>query len=48
MKSCEMDPPPLENFLNSFLSSGSKVMEWTLQDLTSGGNFGNSTFPGTV
>ena len=38
-------PPRLEKFLNAFLSSGSKVVEWTPQDLTSGGNFGNSTFP---
>ena len=29
MKSCGMDPPRLEKFLTSFLSSGSKVVEWT-------------------
>ena len=27
----------------TFLSSASKVVEWTLQVLTSGGNHGNST-----
>ena len=29
IKSCEMDPPGLEKNLNPFLSSGSKVVEWT-------------------
>ena len=30
-KSCGMDTPRLKKFLNSFLSSGSKIMEWTPQ-----------------
>ena len=48
VKSCGMDPP-LEKFWTSFLSSGSKVggMD-TSPSLTSGGNFGKSTFPCTV
>ena len=38
----------VEMFLNSFLISGSKVVEWTPKDLTSGGNLWNSTFAYTV
>ena len=41
-------PPRLEKFLTSFLSLGSKVVEWTPLELTSGGNLGKSTFPCTV
>ena len=29
MESCGVDPPGLEKFLNLFLRSGSKVVEWT-------------------
>ena len=43
-----MEPPRIGKFLNAFLSVGLEVVEWTPQDLTSGGNFGNSTFPCTV
>ena len=48
-KVVEWTPPGLEKFLNviSEFSIKSCWMEPTL-DLTSGGNFGNSTFPGTV
>ena len=40
--------PRLEKDLNSFLSSGSKVVEWSSQGLTSHGHFWNSTFACTV
>ena len=34
-----MAPPDWKKNLNAFLSVGSDVVEWTPQDLTSGGNF---------
>ena len=48
IKSCGTDYPRLEKDLNSFLSSGSKVVEWSSQGLTSHGHFWNSTFACTV
>ena len=45
-KGCGKDPPG-DKFLNSFLVQYQKLLNGT-PNLTSGGNFGNSTFPGTV
>ena len=46
-KVVEWTPQDWKKILTSFLSSWSKVVEWT-PELTSGGNFGKSTFPCTV